>query len=268
MPEGPEVRLFVDNINKHFKNKTIKIVRPISGRFIKKPVEMINNLSSKVIENISCKGKFIWFEVEELVIFNTLGMTGSWSRNKTDHTRIEIHFIDTEDILYFNDIRSFGTFQVKNKNDLHKKLKSIGPDMLSLPPTSKEFIKILRKRNVKNICDVLMNQNNISGIGNYIKAESLWLSCINPFATIENLTDDILNVLYYAVLFVIRSSYASQGATLQTYYTFDNEKGEYGDFLYVYGKRLDYNGFKIIKVETPDKRTTHYVKERQTLGVK
>ena len=235
----------------------------MSGRFLKKSPD-ISVFIGRKFDNISCKGKFIWFECESNIIFNTLGMTGSWSLTKTQHSRISIEF-ETNETIYFNDIRSFGTFQVKIKDDLNKKLKSIGPDMLSAPPSCKDFTSILRKKDNKNICEVLMNQNVVSGIGNYIKAESLWLSRINPFASIKDLTDDHLRVLYFAVLFVIRNSYASQGATLQTYYTFDDEKGSYVDQLYIYGKKKDWHGYDVIKAETPDKRTTHYSR-RQIIG--
>lgn len=262
MPEGPEVKLFVDKL-KNYENKKIRSINFMSGRFLKKSPD-ISVFIGRKFDNISCKGKFIWFECESNIIFNTLGMTGSWSLTRTQHSRISIEF-ETNELIYFNDIRSFGTFQVKIKDDLNKKLKTIGPDMLSAPPSCKDFTSILRKKDNKNICEVLMNQNVVSGIGNYIKAESLWLSRINPFASIKDLTDDHLQALYFAVLFVIRNSYASQGATLQTYYTFDDEKGSYVDQLYIYGKKKDWHGYDVMKAETPDKRTTHYSR-RQTIG--
>ena len=262
MPEGPEVKLFVDKL-KNYENKKIRSINFMSGRFLKKSSDISAFIGQK-FNSISCKGKFIWFECKEDIIFNTLGMTGSWSLSNTQHSRISVEF-ESDEVIYFNDMRSFGTFQVKNRKELDKKLKSIGPDMLSDPPPDKDFIKRLRKKNNKNICEVLMNQSVISGIGNYIKAESLWLSRIYPFAAIKDLTDDNLRSLYYAVLFVIRSSYASQGATLQTYYTFDDEKGSYVDQLYIYGKNKDWHGYDVIKTETPDKRTTHYSR-RQTIG--
>jgi len=57
------------------------------------------------------------------VIFNTLGMTGSWNNLETKHTRIKI---TTDDglTLCFNDIRNFGTFRIKFKKDLEKKQKN------------------------------------------------------------------------------------------------------------------------------------------------
>ena len=194
-------------------------------------------------------------------------MTGSWSGAKTYHSRIEIKFYEN-DTLYFNDIRNFGTFQIKTKEELSKKLKSLGPDMLSSPPSSSQFNALLRKKSNKDICSVLMNQSVISGVGNYIKAESLWYSKINPYATISSLTDENIETLRKAILFVINKSYQQQGASIRDYYTFDNEEGTATSGFVVYGKPKDYNGHTVIKEQTLDKRTTHWVRERQIYGSK
>jgi len=263
LPEGPEVKLFVDNLNHNFRYYMIKSVNVLSGRYTKKPINNINLLPEKEIESFNCKGKFIWIDLDDVIIFNTLGMTGSWSREKSKHSRIEFNFYEN-DTLYFNDIRNFGTFHVKTRSELEKKLKSIGPDMLSNPPDN--FVDRLRKYNHKNICDVLMNQKVISGVGNYIKAESLWYSRINPHVLVKDLTDENLIILDKAIKFVINKSYDEQGASIQSYYTFDGDSGNATQGFAVYGRKKDYNGHTVIKEETPDKRTTHWVKERQTIG--
>ena len=264
MPEGPEVKLYVDKLNKLYSNETIESVNILSGRYLKKPIDNLSSLSGQKVLSVNCKGKFIWFELQRNIIFNTLGMTGSWSRVNKTHSRIKITF-SNGDHVYFNDIRNFGTFHVKTREELVKKLKSIGPDMLSNPPHN--FIQIMRKRDNKNICEVLMKQNIISGVGNYIKAESLWLAKINPHATISNLSDKDLMRLELAILQVIKESYKSQGASLKTYTNFDNEEGEATDFFNVYSKKLDVLGNKVIKEETPDKRTTHWSPARQVFGI-
>jgi DNA-formamidopyrimidine glycosylase len=264
MPEGPEVKLFVDALNNKYKNKKVLKVEVLSGRYIKKPIQNINTLSGKTINSFNCKGKFIWIDFSEVFAFNTLGMTGSWNDKKTKHSRIEISFEDNEKI-YFNDIRNFGTFQLKNNKELERKLKSIGPDMLSSPPD--DFVSRLRKHNNKNICEVLMNQKIISGVGNYIKAECLWYSRINPYSKIKDLTDKNLLILEKAVLFVINKSYEEQGASIQSYYTFNGDTGSATQGFVVYGKKNDYNGHQVLKEQTPDKRSTHWSPARQTLGL-
>lgn len=264
MPEGPEVKLFVDKLNSIYKNKTIKLVEVNTGRYIKNPIKNLNILKNLTINSFNCKGKFIWIDLGEVIVFNTLGMTGSWNNRQTKHTRISFKFTEGDN-LYFNDIRNFGTFKIKTRQDLEKKLKTIGPDMLSNPP--KDFVTIIRKYRNKNICEVLMNQKIISGVGNYIKAEALWYAKINPHSVIKNIPDLNIEILGKAIEFVINKSYKSQGASIKDYYTFEGESGNATNEFVVYSKSLDPYQKLVIKEKTPDKRTTHWVKERQIIGL-
>ena len=88
MPEGPEVKLFVERLNQNFRYYMIKSVNVLSGRYVKKPIPGIESLLGKEIESFNCKGKFIWMDLGDVVVFNTLGMTGNWSREKSKHSRI------------------------------------------------------------------------------------------------------------------------------------------------------------------------------------
>ena len=60
-------------------------------------------------------------------------------------------------------------------------------------------------------------------------------------------------------------SYKLLGASIKDYYTFDNEQGTATSSFVVYGRDKDVNNHNVIKETTLDKRTTHWVKERQTI---
>ena len=47
MPEGPEVKLFVDKLNNNFRYFMIKSVEILSGRYIKKPIQNLELLKIK-----------------------------------------------------------------------------------------------------------------------------------------------------------------------------------------------------------------------------
>ena len=59
MPEGPEVKLFVDNLNHNYRYYMIKSVNVLSGRYLKKPIENLDSLLGKEIQSFNCKGKFL-----------------------------------------------------------------------------------------------------------------------------------------------------------------------------------------------------------------
>ena len=138
MPEGPEVKITTDFLN-NFTGKSFHSFAVLSGRYTKTdgvPNTNFAYLPAK-IESVNCKGKFIYFSIvngansKKYYLFSTLGMTGMWSRKKTKHSRFCI-FFDDKDVLYYNDIRNFGTLKfVNDRKVLDKKLKSLGPDVLT-----------------------------------------------------------------------------------------------------------------------------------------
>ena len=213
MPEGPEVKLIVDKLSKKLKNKTLTKIVVHNGkytRFTNQFNNIINLLPLKIF-NIDCKGKFIYFEFydNDVVIFNTLGMSGSWfssneankfsdnSRYSKKHNNIE--FVFNNDIsYYFNDMRNFGNIIISNKSELNKKLNKLGIDILEPNNEFNEFYQLLTKKSNlnKEIGLVLLDQMIVAGCGNYIRAEVLYLCDINPFVKINKLSDENIKDIY------------------------------------------------------------------------
>lgn len=268
MPEGPEVKKTVDWLQ-NFKGKTLKSVGIISGRYDKKKeIPGWNRFNFPVLlKEIKCKGKFIYFtfsdKESEYYMFNTLGMSGMWSNLQNKHARVAFFFADAEP-LYFIDIRNFGTLKiVDNLKDLNKKLKSLGHDVLTTDVEWREFKESFVKKPNKTIAECLMNQSVISGVGNYLKAEILYCSKISPHRQIKNITDSEWLELHANTITQSRRSYKLGGATIATYRQPNGDEGLYNRRFAVYNQKTDPAGFKVIKEQTADKRTTHWVPEIQ-----
>ena len=268
MPEGPEVKTTTDFL-KSFIGKQFHTFSILSGRYTKKDIPGLEDviLPAKICD-VSCKGKFIYFILSYKVnetcekyfyLFNTLGMTGMWTDKKTKHSRFCL-FFDDESILYFNDIRSFGTLKfVHSKKELDKKIKSLGPDVLSSDVTLQEFINCFIKKPNKTIAECLMNQSVISGVGNYLKAEILYCSRISPNRLIKDINDSEWTALHHNTVTQIRRSYKLGGATIETYRQPNGKEGLYSRRFAVYNESFDPLGNEVIKETTADKRTTHWV---------
>jgi len=276
MPEGVEVSLFSRSLNQFLQHKTITKVEVLSGRYTKKPIEGLSHFKTQlplIVDTVGNKGKFIYitFKNHDVVMFNTLGMTGGWSSipNQNKHDRVQFKVIDeTErtEYLYFRDIRNFGTMHFKNRVDLNKKLRVIGHDIVQDSLSYHDFYNILLKHSNMNICELLMRQDIFSGVGNYIKAEALWFANIHPDAKPKNLSYDDSCLLYDGLRDVINRSFEAGGATIKDYFRFNNWERTI-DFFQVYGKRRDPDGLEIVKSDTLDGRTTHWVPSRQTKGL-
>jgi formamidopyrimidine-DNA glycosylase len=229
MPEIVEVRKTIDFLRKIMKNKYITDISILKGRYkTHKPFELYNkiknNLPLKVLD-IKSKGKFMYFILEhDFYIFCTLGLKGGWTyklnnrykfpnlldyisienyekyhKTSINNLNIEIKLKDCDKIVYYYDSLSFGTLKViNNKEDLEKKLNQIGPDIMDESTSLDIFIEhVSKKHNLdKFIGNVIMNQKVISGIGNYLRSDILWMSRISPFRKVKDLSHKELETIY------------------------------------------------------------------------
>jgi len=261
MPEGPEVRKNAESLARYASGREVIKIDILSGRYVKKPPSGLSsfyNALPKRVIGVGAHGKFLyWLLDDELSIWSTLGMTGHWASHPSDHSRLKVTLSDGE--VYFNDQRNFGTIKfVRGKFQLIEKLKSLGPDMLAEDVKDDIFIKKIRKYNKWTITKSLMDQRIIAGVGNYVKADSLWLARISPHRKIEDMSDIELSTLNAAIKQVMCESYQSGGATITSYKNFDGSKGEYSRRFLVYNQKTDPDGNDVVRELTDDKRTTHW----------
>ena len=269
MPEGPEVKSMVLQLNKFLSGKTLHQIVLHSGRYSKKSPDNFNDfikiLPLKILE-VRNKGKFIWFQFEGgWTMWNTLGMTGGWNLSKSKHSHYEF-ILGNGESIWFNDMRNFGTIKFcSNDNDFRKKIGSLGPDVLEPEFTLDVFTKIMTQVKLKDktIPEIFMNQKYLSGIGNYLKSEILYESKISPLRTLEFLSQKDLEILFKNIVKISNNSLKAGGATIRNYSNIDDETGKYVFQFKVYQQKKDPYGFNVIKIETKDKRTTHWVKEVQ-----
>ena len=267
MPEGPEVKRMGVDLSKTLSGKDITAVKILSGRYTKKTPDglqlFLENLPMKIV-GTGVHGKFLYILTSKgYNIWSTLGMTGRWSNSRTKHSRVELILSDKNSV-FFNDQRNFGTFKmVYGPYKLKGKLKKLGPDMLSEEITASQFIERLRKKDEWNITKALMDQSVIAGVGNYIKAESLWLSGHSPLKNVSDFTDYDLVALCDAIQSIMLSSYEHGGATFLTHKNFSGSLGDYSHRFLCYNRKVDAEGNEVIKTKTPDGRTTHWSPNKQ-----
>ena len=190
MPEGPEVRTVVDQLQGGVQKRFLGI-HWISGRYVRNgPPEtleafmetmsndsnncdpMSDNNFDKILE-WNAKGKFIYILLDDghkapvldnddlqRSIWITLAMTGRFvaeARHQADPTNARwcMRLLDTNtgkvNNIYYHDSRNFGTIKFcLSKDLLTKKLQSLGPDILDPNTTEEEFIQLFANHRNQN----------------------------------------------------------------------------------------------------------------------
>ena len=212
MPEGPEVFYMVRNLNKNYKDLILTELNILSGRYTKhgypKNYEIFKkNLPSR-IKKFHCKGKLIWIEfIENLNILIILGYA-HFTEEKDKNTPLE--FITKKKKFYLKDIRHFATINFLSNEELHKKIKARGPSIVTNEMSETDFeiiLKIQKEKKPENLIgSLLLDQYLISGIGNYIRADALYLSKLSPFTKIKDLKTKQIQNLFKSIKKVINES--------------------------------------------------------------
>jgi formamidopyrimidine-DNA glycosylase len=192
-----------------------------------------------------------------------------WFERALDHLNVEF-VMDDGRRGYFYDQLSFGTLKVvESRAELEKKLKELGADMLDETTGFEVFKKAVSKgvNKEKMIGNVLVNQRVISGIGNYLRADGLWLARVSPFRKVGELSDEELEIIYKSMRALMWGDYAPEEARKKGYIGSDFKiPHDYGREFFVYRQDTDIEGRKVVKEELYEgsqKRFIYWVKEIQ-----
>jgi len=293
MPEVVEVRKTADFLKKIMINNNLTDINILKGRYkTHGAFELYNKLKSSLplkIINIQTKGKFMYITFENgLYLFATLGLTGGWvsvhneliefpkiieySSDTSQFHKVAINNLNVEFIInngyhvYFFDSLSFGTLKVMdNSSSLTKKLSELGPDIMEC--SFEEFKEKILKKPDGYIGNVIVNQKLISGIGNYLRSDILWLSGISPFRKVKNLSPSNIKKIYNSSQVLTWGEYNKKYAISHNIIKeSDKIPSDYNRDFFIYMCDKDiYNNNVIIEplYEGSVQRKIYWVKERQ-----
>lgn len=227
----------------------MRSIDALGGRFAKKPIARLAELSNKRVEGVRCRGKVIVLDFEGGVsAVSTLGMSGRWTRQEGKHAALRLwcELPPTRGLLpvFYDDQRRFGDFRVVDARDATSKLDGLGWDALAEPQACGKVAVRARKYSAKAtpLCEVMLDQEVFAGCGNYLRAEAMLKASIDPWREWRSLSSEEVVRLCQALATVSSQSYSRGGATLETFYGGDGERGDHVDFLECYGRSHDQHG--------------------------
>ena len=216
MPEGPEIRRSVDDLEKQ-----------IAGRKIDRIYFGLDSLAgwdkrlagATVIQVRSC-GKAIVIQLDNgLNIYSHNQLYGRWyfcdTQNYPDikrQLRLAIDCQGQSALLY-----SASDIAVLDHDELarHPFLSKLGPDVLSSSTTVELIVERLKSGKYRNrqLAGVLTDQSFVAGLGNYLRCEILYYSQHHPRVRSCDLNDEQLRFLANAIIDLARQSYQTGGIT-------------------------------------------------------
>jgi len=274
MPEIAEIRLMSEHLNMDLKGKICEGIRInsqnrhfkekklFSSDFSLKQLGDLDELGFQVkrkCEKIESKGKKIIFDFGDILMIVSCGMEGHFCYEIGNNSGLMIQFEDI--FVFFDDSRHMGLFSVVNKNSLahNNVMKDVGPDWFEESTDYNLFKSIITNTRLKKtrICEFLMQQNRLSGIGNYLRADILYSAKISPHRGLQSLGEFDLQNLFYWAKTIIYESYSKQACTIKSY---TDPHGNTGNYVpKCYGRSTDEFGNQVLKFSDKQNRTVHWV---------
>ena len=223
------------------------------------------------IKKVRSHGKKVIIELSSNhLIIGSLGMTGKfiYQEGKHSHIRFDIED-DTPFSVYFDDTRYFGKIDIIESSSEPKYFANIGPCLKCALNdetwfTSEEWTKIFKPKLLRRkMCDIMIDQSIIAGIGQYLMVEILYYAGIHPKRIGNTITKEELELIRINSQKVIKLSYDHNGFTLRDFLSPSKKPGVYP--AAVYGKFKDPNGYKVVKEKLTNGRSIHFVAELQEL---
>lgn len=246
MPEGPEIWRVADRLSDALTNK------PVDELFFAfdelKPYE--TELQGLEIDTVEARGKAILTRFSnDLNIYSHNQLYGKWrivKRGETPDTNRSLRISITNDkhtaILY-----SASEIEVLTDDELkeHSYLEKLGPDLLH-PDTD---LEIVQERffddNFKNrkVATLLLDQGFLSGVGNYLRAEIMFVAGVHPDLKLRECTENQKKEMAEAAITLAQRSYETGGITTdpKTVEALKREKSSRSNYRhYAYGREGSY----------------------------
>ncbi len=258
MPELPEVETIRKGLLKNVLNKKIvnieitkdfeKKIRPSSSLVIKK-------IKGGNFSDIDRIGKLLVFFVGSEFLLIHLKMTGQLvfqNREKSKaigwghpfkeqlflpnkFTKVVISFFDGSQ-LFFNDIRKFGYFDLVDYEGLEIIKKKYGVEPIKKEFTKDFFYQALKKKERTKIKSFLLDQKIILGLGNIYADEVCFSSGVKPTRLIKTLSKTEKDKLFTNCREILLLAIKNKGTTFSDYRTVKGGKGNFQNYLKVYGR--------------------------------
>lgn len=215
MPEGPEVRKYADALDAALSGRPIVSLEARTKEARKWLQTNEPRLIGQRVKRVVSHGKHLIGYIEGNFFFHShLMMWGRWQtvgpelpeKDRRERARVVVE--GAAAILLSAPIFNIGE---GDPYDVIEILPTLGPDALPYPRrfNRQEFLRRLLSTEHKDetIGAALLNQRIVAGLGNYLRAEILFNCKLNPWLTVDEISQRNLNCLLKAIPRLTRDAY-------------------------------------------------------------
>ncbi|MEL7085830.1 MAG: endonuclease VIII [Cyanobacteria bacterium P01_A01_bin.3] len=216
MPEGPEIRQSADRIAAALLNQPTTEVFFAFDRLKLFEAE----LTGETVVSVKPRGKAMLIRFSNaLSIYSHNQLYGVWMIRKAHNypttnrqLRLAIHTTRKSALLY-----SASDISVLTDSDIadHPFLSKLGPDVLDENTTVDTVRDRLQQKQFhrRRFSTLLLDQHCLSGLGNYLRSEILFVSGLHPSQRPIDCSPTQLDTLSGNILIITRQSYETKGIT-------------------------------------------------------
>lgn len=221
MPEGDSIFRAARTLHRALAGKQItafESVLPALNR-----IHEDAPVTGRTVERVEALGKHLLIHLSgNLVLRTHMRMSGSWHIYRTGERwqrarrdmRVRLATADFEAVGFTIPVAEFITEAGLSK---HADLRTLGPDVLSDSFDGAKVVDNLRSRPAGEIAEALLDQRVLAGLGNVYKSEVLFISGVNPFARVSDLSDAHLASIVETAQRILRLNVAEGLAPMTTY---------------------------------------------------
>jgi len=240
MPELPEITIIARQMSKEITGKRIAGIESKQPKNLNIPVqEFIRTAKGKIIKKVSSKGKWIFIELNPThhMLIN-LGMNANllyFTPNQKLPEKYHFRLTFADGTGFTIQFQWFGYIHLLREKDLRKHKPTAN---LGVSPTSKDFtlehLEGLLTSKKTRIKSFLLDQKNVSGIGNVYAQDILFKAGLHPDRKIPALSDKEIKALFNAIRRVLNRSIQMGGLAYEKDFYGQNGKLTIDKFLVGY----------------------------------
>lgn len=239
MPELPEVETVRQTLEPLLSNLKIVSCDVRVNRLVTDDIPtFVNQIVGKTIKNMSRRGKYLIFVLNEGVMVSHLRMEGKFfikqpgvSHNKHEHV---IFTLSSGQELRYHDVRKFGTFCFREGDYLTQPpLAKLGKEPFDSSLTG-SYLMNKAKNKTTSLKAFLLDQTIIAGLGNIYVDEVCFRLKKHPSTSVNSLKNASFDALVTHVKDVMQKAIALGGTTIRSYVSIEGVHGRFQNELDVH----------------------------------